>query len=279
MRAGSGPRRADRGPFRGFERARADHAEPIRHRASRRREIVERTRVPHVRTFEGPSAFRFAAHFLVAEPSVGKNRATREKESRSDQRSGDGTYGLQTAAKSQLGVSLRIASRGNPHKPSRERFGDDEPEPIARGAANDEGWRVPGKPARPSVKKTRHRLASRGRRERAHRGVIGRENPRDARLSRAPKRKAAPRPVRRTKNSSRAAFARLRRGRERPAMAKHERREYCRTRAHLRKTAFQPRSVVPFPETTSLTPARPLCACTSPSSARDPDPSPCHRRR
>ena len=238
-----------------------------------------RARVPHVRTSRGGSRARFDSPrtFWWLNRQWGKTER-RGGEGRSDERSGDGTYGLRTAAKGQGRVSRRIASRGNPQKPRRGRFGDDEPEPVARGAANDEGCGFRGKPARASVKNSPSRRVS-GRRERAHRGGFGRGKPREARLRRARECEAPTRPARRAKIPPRAAFARLRRGRERAAMAKPERREYCRTRAHLRKTAFQSRRVVPYPETTSLTPARPLRASISPSSARATDPRPCHRRR
>ena len=76
-RVGSGPRRVERGSFRGFERARTRPAEPIRYRdlvAGKPWRARARTSRPNL-AWRVASAFRFAAHFLVAEPSVGKNRA------------------------------------------------------------------------------------------------------------------------------------------------------------------------------------------------------------
>ena len=160
MRAGSGPRRADRGPFRGFERARADHAEPIRHRASRRREIVERTRVPHVRTFEGPSAFRFAAHFLVAEPSVGKNRATRgEKVGQTSGRATEPTVcePPRRAPREYLAESRRAGThRGRAAGVSATT----SPNPSRAPPRTTRGDAFRGKPARASVKNSPSRPVS-----------------------------------------------------------------------------------------------------------------------
>ena len=82
--------------------------------------------------------------------------------------------------KGQGRVSRRIASRGNSQKPRRGRFGDDEPEPIARGAANDEGWRVPGKTGESFRKKLAiaSRLGKAG--TRASGGLRAGETPRSA---------------------------------------------------------------------------------------------------
>lgn len=278
-RVGSGPRRVERGSFRGFERARTRPAEPIRYRdlvAGKPSRARARTSRPNL-AWRVASAFRFAAHFLVAEPSVGKNRATRGRRSvrravgRRNLRSADRREGPRESFSPNR--VAREPAEAAPRAFRRRRA-------RTRRARRRErrGVRVPGKAARASVKNSPSRRVS-GRRERAHRGGCGRGKPREARLRRARECEAPTRPARRAKTPPRAAFARLRRGRERAAMAKPERREYCRTRAHLRKTAFQSRRVVPYPETTSLTPARPLRASISPSSARATDPRPCHRRR
>ncbi len=86
-RVGSGPRRVERGSFRGFERARTCLAEPIRYRdlvAGKPSRARARTSRPNL-AWRVASAFRFAAHFLVAEPSVGKTGET-EGERRSVRR-------------------------------------------------------------------------------------------------------------------------------------------------------------------------------------------------
>ena len=146
------PPRVERGSCRGFERARTRPAELIRYRA-----VVAGKSWSGARTLRAnlarrvASAFRFAAHFLVAEPSVGKNRATRGREGWSDEWSGDGTYGLRTAAKGP-GAYLAESRRAGIHRGRAAVARDDEPERIARGAANDEGHAFRGKPARASVK-------------------------------------------------------------------------------------------------------------------------------
>lgn len=82
-RVGSGPRRVERGSFRGFERARTCLAEPIRYRdlvAGKPSRARARTSRPNL-AWRVASAFRFAAHFLVAEPSVGKTERQGERRS------------------------------------------------------------------------------------------------------------------------------------------------------------------------------------------------------
>ena len=279
-RVGSGPRRVERGSFRGFERARTCLAEPIRYRdlvAGKPSRARARTSRPNL-AWRVASAFRFAAHFLVAEPSVGKTeRRGGEKVGQTSGRATEPTVcGPSRRAEGEFLAESRRA--GTRRSRAAGVSATTSPNPSRAAPRTTRGGAFRGKPARASVKNSPSPRVS-GRRERAHRGGCGRGKPREARLRSAHECEAPTRPTRRAKTPPRAALARLRRERERAAMAKPERREYCRTRAHLRKTAFQSRRVVPYPETTSLTPARPLRASISPSSARATDPRPCHRRR
>ena len=214
----------------------------------------------------------------MAEPSVGKNRATRgEKVGQTSGRATEPT--VCGPPRRAPGEYLAESRRAGTHRGRAAGVSaTTSPNPSRAAPRTTRGDAFRGKPARASVKNSPSPRVS-GRRERAHRGGCGRGKPREARLRSAHECEAPTRPTRRAKTPPRAALARLRRERERAAMAKPERREYCRTRAHLRKTAFQSRRVVPCPETTSLTPALPLRAAISRGSATGPDPLPCHRRR
>jgi hypothetical protein len=161
-RVGSGPRRVERGSSRGFERARTCLAEPIRYRdlvAGKPSRARARTSRPNL-AWRVASAFRFAAHFLVAEPSVGKTeRRGGEKVGQTSGRATEPTVcGPSRRAEGEFLAESRRA--GTRRSRAAGVSATTSPNPSRAAPRTTRGGAFRGKPARASVKNSPSRPVS-----------------------------------------------------------------------------------------------------------------------